>query len=58
MESPSAQVYEGIEVSDAVLFGTMRWYRCHRLDENGGGRMREGGVGAVLVGVVLAVVFG
>ncbi|KAK7186514.1 hypothetical protein PSPO01_07471 [Paraphaeosphaeria sporulosa] len=53
----TAQSFDGVAVTDAILYGTIRYYRCHRIDqESGSGQMLEVGLGSFLVGIVLAVV--
>ncbi|KAF2448061.1 hypothetical protein P171DRAFT_441922 [Karstenula rhodostoma CBS 690.94] len=53
----TAQSYDAVHVTDAILFGNMRYYKCHRPgDENGGARWPEVGMGSLLIGTVLAVI--
>jgi hypothetical protein len=53
----SAQSHEGVGVTDVLLYGPVRYYKCQRLDEaNRGERMLEVGLIASIFGTVLAVV--
>lgn len=56
----TAQSYDGINVTDAMLFGPIRYYKCHRLkQENGSMQIREVWLASLLIGTVLvAVVLG
>ncbi|KAF9741069.1 hypothetical protein PMIN06_008124 [Paraphaeosphaeria minitans] len=48
---------DGFAVTDAVLFGTLRYYKCHRLNqESGGEQMLEVGMVSFSVGIVLVMV--